>query len=324
MDTFEQPRRVLLAGGSGVIGYHLQRHLHRRGDEVRQLVRRTPHGLHEIAWDPDTGRLSPAALDGVDAVINLGGAGLGDRRWSAAYRHTITRSRIRPTALLAEHIAQEITRSGRTIRFLQASAVGYYGNRGDDVITEDSDAGSGFLAELCQQWEAATQPAQQAGASVALLRTGIVLAPRGGALGPMMPLLRLGLAGPLAGGRQWWPWISLVDHVRAQLHLLTSTVQGPINLSAPVICRQGEVIAQVAAALRRPAHLPVPRFALRAVLGPFADEVLASQRMLPQALLDDGFTFHHPHIAPAAAWVARGIKGTARSAGSATPVAHQG
>ncbi len=309
-------RVVLLAGSSGLLGRNLAAALRARQWQVRRLVRRPARGADEITWDPAAGRLAPEALQGVDAIVNLGGAGLGDHRWTDSYRETIRSSRLQGTALLAETIAreQERRREGqpdvRPLRYLQASAVGYYGDRGEEQLLEQSSPGDGFLADLCRDWEAATRPATDAGASVALLRTGIVLAPRGGALGPMLPLLRLGLAGPLGGGRQWWPWLTLHDHIRAQLHLLDSDRRGPVNLASPRPARQGEVIRSLAHALHRPAVLPVPRFALRIVLGPFADDVLASQLMVPGALTEDGFGFDHAELDAASGWVARHITRT--------------
>lgn len=304
---------VLIAGASGLIGSHLTAALRARGTTVRHLVRGPARRATEMSWDPDNGQLSADALQDVTAVVNLGGAGLGDRRWTTKYRRVIRDSRINGTRLLAEAIAAEeayrhghaATSSRPPIRFLQASAVGYYGDRGEEPLTESSADGEGFLAELCRDWEAATEAAAAAGAAVTLLRTGIVLSPRGGAMGPLLPLLRWGLAGPLGGGKQWWPWISLHDHIRALLHLLDGELRGPVNLAAPGLRRQGAVIKDLAAAMHRPAVLPVPRFALRIALGAFADDVLASQKVLPTALLSDRFAFTHPTSEAAAAWVAR-------------------
>lgn len=298
-----RPRTVLVAGGSGFLGTHLVRHLAHRGDAVRRLVRRAPRGPEEVRWDPASGGLPRDALADVDAVVNLGGVGLADRRWTPRYRAEIIASRVQGTDLLARALADEARR--RTgLRFLQASAVGYYGDRGEEVLTEDSSSGDDFTAEVCRRWEAATAPAEAAGVPVVHLRTGIVLGPGGGAVGPLLPLLRAGLAGPLAGGRAWWPWISLADQVRAQLHLLDSSLAGPVNLVGPEPARQGDVMRELARAMHRPAVIPVPRLALRVVLGEFADSILASQRLLPRRLLDDGFTFCHPTLRDAAEWVA--------------------
>ncbi|MDD9205909.1 TIGR01777 family oxidoreductase, partial [Georgenia sp. 10Sc9-8] len=256
------PRTVLVAGASGYLGSHLVRHLRHRGVTVRRLVRRPARGPEEFSWDPAAGRFPQDALTGVDAVVNLGGANLG-RRWTRSYKETILRSRTEGTGLIAEGLAQhaaDLPADAPRPRLLQASAVGYYGDRGEEQLTEAAPPGQGFLAEVVQAWEGATVPASAAGVPVALLRTGIVLAPTGGAMGRMMLLLRTGLAGPLGTGRHWWPWITLADHVRAQLHLLTSELTGPVNLSAPQPARNAEVIREVAHAMHRPAVLRVPRW----------------------------------------------------------------
>ncbi|WP_127571950.1 TIGR01777 family oxidoreductase [Georgenia faecalis] len=303
----DRPLTVLAAGASGLLGSHLARHLIHRGDTVRRLVRHPATSPEEVQWDPGAGVLPAGVLEDVDVVVNLGGAGVGDHRWTPAYRETIRASRVDGTRLLAGALAEEAhrrARAGRPApRLLQASAVGIYGDRGEEALTEDSALGSDFLANVCRAWEGATAPAQEAGVTVTLLRTGIVLAPGGGAVGPLLPLFKAGLGGPLGGGRQWWPWISLADHVRAQLHLIDSPLTGPVNVSGPNPQRQGEVIRALARSLGRPAFVPVPRLALRVALGPFADDVLASQRMLPSRLLADGFTFLHPRAEDATAWV---------------------
>jgi uncharacterized protein (TIGR01777 family) len=183
------------------------------------------------------------------------------------------------------------------------SAVGYYGNRGDEVLTEASTGGAGFLADVVRAWEAETAPAAEAGIRVALARTGLVMAPSGGAFGRLLPLLRLGLAGPLGNGRQWWPWITLEDQNAALEFLLEKDLHGPVNLSAPNPLRQGELTRALGRAFRRPTLLPAPAPALRLVLGEFSAEVLASQRMVPRRLLDAGFSFRHPDVDSAAEWL---------------------
>ena len=291
---------IVVAGSQGLIGTALVRSLAAQGHQVRRLVRRPPGTAREISWDPDAGRLDPNDLTGVDAVVNLGGAGLGDRRWDAAYKRVILRSRTAPTALLARTLA-EMTDGPRIL--LQGSAVGVYGDRGGEVLTEDSEPGDDFLARVVRSWEAATAPAEGAGVRVAHLRTGIVMSPQGGSFGRLLPLLRLGVGGPLGHGRNYWAWITLEDHVRAVEHLLTADLTGPVNLTGPQPATQQDIITALARALRRPAFVRVPRFALRTVLGEFADDVLASQRALPVRLQSAGFTFHHPDLASAAAWV---------------------
>jgi len=290
--------RVAVAGSSGLLGSALVGHLTRRGHTVRRLVRRAATGPEEISWSTD-GQVVPD-LRGIDAVVNLGGAGLGDHRWTQAYRTTILRSRTAPTAVLARTIAH-LDDGPRVL--LQASAVGYYGDRGDEILTEQSRPGDDFLAEVVHAWETATAPAEEAGIRVAHLRTGIVMSRKGGSFGKLLPLLRLGVGGPLGDGRNVWSWITLVDHARAIEHLLTADVSGPVNLTAPEPAPQREVISAVARALHRPALVRVPRFALRLVLGEFADDVLASQHALPQVLADSGFRHVHPTLPQAAAWI---------------------
>jgi uncharacterized protein (TIGR01777 family) len=295
------PRTVVIAGASGLIGRALVRHLRRRGDGVRRLVRRAPTARDEVFWDPDAGRLDPAALDGVDALVNVGGAGVGDHRWTAAYKAEIRRSRVDATALLAAAAA----RCDRPpARYLQASASGFYGSRGEEVLDESSAPGEGFLAELVRDWEAAADPARAAGIPVVHLRSGIILAPGAGALARMLPLFRLGLGGRLGSGRQWWSWITLADEVRAILHRLGSDLTGPVNLTAEP-ARNADITRALAHALHRPAVLPVPGFALRLVVGGFAGEVLGSQRIVPGVLLADGFAHRHPTIESASAWLTR-------------------
>jgi uncharacterized protein (TIGR01777 family) len=264
---------------------------------VLRLVRRQPAGADEERWEP--GRpLPPTVLDGCHAVINLSGAGVGDRRWSAGYKRTLVESRTLTTGTLARAVA---TAQSPPPVLLNASAVGYYGDRGDEELTEQSPGGVGFFADLCRAWEAATEPARSAGVRVVLLRTGLVLGPGGGLLGRLLPLFRLGLGGRLASGRQWQPWISLTDQLGAIEHLLTGDLSGPVNLTAPAPVRNSELTAALAGAVHRPALLPAPRFGLRLVLGDFADEVLASQRVLPAALTGDGYHFTHPDLAAAVA-----------------------
>lgn len=293
---------VVIAGSHGLIGSALVEHLASQGHQVRRLVRRAPACSREIGWDPDSGRLDPEDLRDADAVVNLGGAGLGDRRWTPAYRRTIVTSRTRPAALLADTLA---TLDDRPRVLLQGSAVGFYGERGEEVLTEASGPGEGFLVDVVRAWEGATRPAEEAGVRVAHLRTGIVMSRSGGSFGRLLPLLRLGVGGPLGDGRNVWSWITLVDQVRAIEHLLTADVAGPVNLTAPAPARQAEIIHALAHQLRRPALLRVPRTALRIVLGEFTDDILSSQRALPAVLASSGFQHEHPDLASAAAWVTR-------------------
>lgn len=291
---------VVIAGSHGLIGTALVEHLAAQGHHVRRLVRGEPRCAREIGWDPARGHLDPDDLRSAEAVVNLGGAGLGDHRWTESYRRTIVRSRTGPTALLARTLA-DLDDGPRIL--LQGSAVGYYGDRGDEVLTEESEPGDGFLVDVVRAWEGATRPAEEARVRVAHLRTGIVMSRTGGSFGRLLPLLRLGVGGPLGPGTNHWAWITLIDQVRAIEHLLTAPVAGPVNLTAPEPAPQAEIIRAVARALHRPSVLRVPRAALRLVLGEFADDILSSQRALPSVLAASGFVHTHPDLASAAAWV---------------------
>lgn len=294
--------QVVIAGSSGFIGSALVPHLRESGHDVRVLVRGAAHGPREIPWDPAAGRLDPAAIADADAVINLAGANVASRPLTTARKREILSSRLRTTGLLARTLA-DLDDGPRVL--LQASGIGAYGSRGDDVLDEGEPIGTTFFAEVVRQWEAATRPAEDAGVRVVHLRTGIVLGQGGGALGPLLPLIRLGLGGRLGSGRQFWPWITLVDEVRAITHLLTAPVHGPVNLvTSPA--RNAEVVAALAQAMHRPAVVPVPAFALRAVLRDFSSEVLGSIRAVPAALDASGFSPTHADLATAAAWVATG------------------
>ncbi|SEE01583.1 TIGR01777 family oxidoreductase [Ruania alba] len=289
---------VVIAGSSGFLGTALTERLHANGHQVRRLVRRPATEPSEISWEPAAGRFPDEALTGATHVINLAGAGVADRRWTSARRQTILTSRVAPTTLLATSIAA----TGRTdLTLVNASAVGYYGDRGEDVLDESAAPGASFLARVCRAWEAATEPAAEAGARVVNLRTGIVLDTGGGALAQMLPLLRFGLAGPLGNGRQWWPWITRADVLSAIQHvLLESVISGPVNLCAPNPARNRDVMASLARAVGKPAVLPVPGTALHMALGGFAAELLGSQRVVPDALLEDGFGFTWPDLDQAA------------------------
>ncbi|GAB3163495.1 TIGR01777 family oxidoreductase [Myceligenerans halotolerans] len=321
---------VAIAGGHGFIGSALIAHLVERGHDVRRLVRRgsaagrampgddpgavaddgasTRGRVTDVVWDPRTGELDPAALEGADAVVNLAGAGVGDRRWTAAYRATIRESRTSTAGLIARTVAALDSRPA----LVQASAVGYYGDRGDEALTERSGPGDDFLAGVVRDWEAAPAPAADAGARVVLLRSGIVLAPRGGALGRLLPLVRLGLGGPLGGGRQWWPWITLPDELAVLRRAIGAddggpALSGPVNSVAPGLVTNAGLTRALAAALHRPAVVPAPAFALRTALGGFADELLASRRLAPAALQDAGFAWQHATAESAASWIAAEI-----------------
>ena len=299
MSTTER-QRVAIAGSSGLIGSALSSALRQRGDKVVALVRRPPEGEHERQWDPDAGDLDPAHLADIDVVVNLAGAGVGDKRWTPEYKREVLTSRTTTTGLIARRLADGAGPS----RLVNASAVGFYGDRGEETLTEDSPAGAGFLAEVVRAWEAATEPASAAGIPVAMSRTGLVFAPDGGALAPLLTLGKYGLAGPLGSGKQWWPWISLTDEVGALMHLIDHPeITGPVNLTAPQPQRQKVVAKKLGAALGRPAVLPAPAFAMRIAVGEFAGEILASTKAMPTVLEDSGYSFTHADLRSALDWI---------------------
>jgi uncharacterized protein len=291
--------RVAVTGSHGLIGSALVTALREAGHEVIQLVRGTPGGPGQVQWDPDGGSVDLAGLAGVEAAVHLAGAGVGDRRWNDEYKRVIRDSRVLGTRTLV----RALTALDPLPRVLiSGSAIGYYGERGEEELTEDSARGTGFLSDVVRAWEAETEPAQQAGIRVAHPRTGLVMARSGGAFAQLRLLARLGLAGPLGSGKQWWSWITLPDQVAAIQYLLESDLAGPVNLTAPAPARNVEVIRALASAAHRPAVLPAPGFALRLALGEFAGEILGSQRVLPTRLTTSGYTFQHPDLASAAAW----------------------
>ena len=299
-------KRVAVTGSSGLIGGALRRALIDRGDEVVRFVRRSPSAPDEVQWDPSRGRLGPGALDGVDAVVNLAGVGIGERRWNAEHKREVERSRTNATGTVAEALVAHRDRTGETVRLVNASAVGYYGDRGEEHLSETSDPGQDFLSGVVVRWEGAAGPAVDAGVPVAFVRTGLVMAHKGGAFEQVVLLGRLGLGGPMASGREWWPWITLVDEVSAILHLIDRPeLVGPFNLVAPGSARQREIASAIGSALSRPAFVPAPHFAIRAVIGEFADYVVASQRVEPVALLASGFTFEHPDLDGAVRWLVK-------------------
>lgn len=294
--------KIVVSGASGLIGRPLVRRLRADGHEVVQLVRRTPRQPGEAAWDPGRGEVDEAALDGVDAAVNLSGAGIGEHRWTEEYKREIRASRVAATRTLAAALAG-LDRPPRAL--LNASAIGYYGDRGDEELVESSPPGTSFLADVCQDWEAAARPAEDAGIRVTYLRTGLVMSPRGGAFGRLLPLFRLGLGGRLGDGRMWWSWITLEDQIGAIRFLLDTDLPGPVNLTGPAPARNADVTRELGRALHRPAVLRVPRLALRTALGEFAEDVTSSQRVLPARLTDAGYTFRHPDLASACRWVAQ-------------------
>ena len=293
--------RVAVSGASGLLGTTLVPALRESGHQVQRLVRRPARAEDEVSWDPAAGTVDLAALSGVEAVVNLSGAGVGDRRWTDAYKRTILDSRVDSTRTLATAVA-ELSPAPKVL--LSASAVGYYGDRGEEVLLEPSSRGDGFLADVVVAWEAAAAPAADAGVRTVLLRTGLVMSATGGAFGRLLPLFKAGLGGRIGDGRMWWPWITLVDALRAIEFLLhVDDVSGPVNVGSPDPVRNTELTTALGEALHRPTLLTVPVVALRVALGEFASEITASQRMLPQVLLDAGFDFAHAEVDTAARWL---------------------
>ena len=285
--------RVVVAGSSGLIGTALVAHLRETEHEVLRLVRRAPKAPDERGWDPPAGRIDDGTFDGVDAVINLNGVGIADRPWSGSRKQLIRDSRNVPTEVLAGAVAEHGVPA-----LLSASGINYYGDTGDREVDETSPAGAGFMAEVCQDWEAATKPAVAAGARVVLLRSAPVLSPANGIMSRLRPLFKLALGGRIGSGRQYFPWISLDDEIGAIRFLLeNSAISGPVNLAGPELVTNAEFTTALAAAVNRPAVFVAPAFALRAVLGQMAEEmVLTGPRARPAVLLDAGFQYRHSSV----------------------------
>jgi uncharacterized protein (TIGR01777 family) len=282
--------RIAVTGSRGLIGASLVRHLRSEGHEVTRIVRGKAQP-DEVLWNPEEGTIEADKLRGVEAVVHLAGAGVGDHRWSASYKKSILSSRVNGTATLAEALSRL---PDVPAVMVSASAVGYYGSRGDEVLTEDSAPGAGFLADVCRQWESATAMAASAGVRVVNLRTGVVLSAAGGALKKQLPPFRLGLGARLGRGDQQFSWITRRDAVAAVVFLMErDALSGPFNLTAPHPVPNAEFTQALGRALRRPAKLYVPATALRIVVGDemTAEFLLASQRAVPQRLLAAGFEF---------------------------------
>lgn len=287
-------KQVGITGSSGLIGSALVDALTAAGHTPVPIVRRAA-GDGEIEWQPQDGRVDRAAIAGLDAVVNLAGAGIGDHRWTDEYRRTILDSRVQGTELLAQTYAD--LGADAPAALVNASAIGFYGPSGDTVLDESSPNGDGFLADVCRAWEGATAAAEPV-SRVAMLRTGIVLSPDGGALGKMLPLFKFALGGRFGDGRQWMSWISLPDTVAAILHVIDGDVEGPVNLTAPTPVTNRDFTAALADALGRPAFLPVPKFGPKLLLGGDLAQALLfdSQRVLPGVLTESGFGFAHPTL----------------------------
>ncbi len=283
--------KILVTGATGLVGSAVVPFLAGGGREVARLGRSAP-GAGDIRWDPDAGVLDARALEGFDGVVHLAGENIASGRWSAAKKRRIKESRVRGTRLLAETLAG-LERPPRVL--VSASAVGFYGDRGDEELTESSPAGSGFLSDVCREWEAATEAAEGKGVRVVHARLGVVLSRDGGALGKMLTPFRLGAGGIVGNGRQYMSWMTLDDTAAALGHLLaTETVSGPVNVVAPVPVTNREFTSTLGRVLRRPTVFPLPGFVARVVFGEMADALLlASTRVQPAGLLDSGYTFRH-------------------------------
>lgn len=286
--------QIVISGASGLVGTALQQQLLNEGHTVTNLVRKATTNGDESTWDPYAGVIDLDVLRAADAVINLSGAGIGDRRWSQSYRKTLLESRIRTTSLLAGSLAT-LASDGNQRMLLNSSAIGIYGDRGDEEVDESSEHGSGFLADICLDWEAATSPAEQAGVRVVHLRTGIVMSKKGGVLKKLLPLFKLGLGGRLGSGRQWQSWISIDDEIGAIVHLLSAEVSGAVNLTAPNPVTNQQFTAALGRAVRRPTLFSVPAFAPKILVGgEFAEQLLLTgQRVLPTKLVQSGYVFTH-------------------------------
>lgn len=290
--------RVAIAGSTGLVGTRLVEALRRDGASVVRLVREETDASDGIRWDPAAGEIRGSELEGLDALVNLAGRSIAASRWTRPVKRSIWDSRIRGTALLARSVAA-LERPPRV--WINASAIGFYGDRGDEWLDESSTAGEGFLARLCTRWEAETEPAREAGVRVVLPRFGLVLAGNGGALARMLPIFRGGLGGRLGSGRQYMSWIGLDDLVDAiRFAIENDTLEGPVNAVGPRPVTNAEFTRELAGQLHRPAWFPAPAFALRLVLGEMADELLlASQRVKPAKLVEAGFAFRDTWLASA-------------------------
>ena len=288
--------KIAITGSTGLIGTALLRELEASGHAIIRLVRtKGAVGPRAVLWDPETGIRDPAPLEGFDALVHLAGENLASGRWTAARKTQLRHSRVHATRKLSESLVR-LSTPPRTM--VCASAIGIYGDRGDAVLTEESPAGQGFLARLCQEWEAAAASARAQGIRVVFPRLGIVLAQTGGALGRMLPAFRLGLGGPLGTGRQFWSWIALQDVIGAVVHILAdAAIAGPVNLTAPQPVTQSEFARTLGQVLHRPAVLPAPAWALRLAVGEMADQaLLASARVIPATLTAQGYRFRFPEL----------------------------
>ena len=293
--------RVLVSGASGLVGTEVIRQLKEQGHEPLRLVRRKPTAADEVEWNPSKGYLQPGIMETIDAVVNMAGATTGKIPWTSAYKREIVSSRIDSTRTLVNAMQSA---SRRPSVLVSGSASGFYGDSGDRILSESSPKGTGFLSDLAHEWE---QEALKAPTDVrvVLARTTMVMSRKLGALGRLLPLIKLGIGGPLGSGRQWWAWISLPDEAAAIIHLIkTSTAYGAYNLTAPEPATCGQIVKALAKNLKRPSLIKVPTFALKLLIGEAAVELLlCSQNMTADRLLATGFKFQHPTLAESAAWV---------------------
>jgi uncharacterized protein (TIGR01777 family) len=285
--------KIAISGASGMIGSALVPALRAGGHDVLRLVRREPTARDEVGWDPEAGTIDATALGGIDAALHLSGRTIG-QRWSEKVKREVLASRVDTGRLLARTLA---SLDPQPAVLVSAGAVGYYGNRGDEELTEESARGEGFMADVCEAWEGSLEPAREAGMRVVVLRQGIVLSRIGGALPKLLTPFKLGLGGRLGSGAQWWSWITLEDLVRVYEHALTGDLEGPVNVAAPGAVTNGELTKALGRALGRPTLLPVPASAVKAVFGQMGVEaLLGGQRAIPAKLAASGFTFSQPTI----------------------------
>ena len=288
--------KVLVTGSSGLIGGELVAELRRRGDQVIRLVRRPATGAGEASWDPGAGSIEAGKLEGLDGVVHLAGVGIGDHKWSDDHKRAVLDSRVQGTGLLARTLAQ-LDQPPKVL--VSGSAVGYYGYESDQPVTENSPKGGGFLADTVAAWEDAAAPATDAGIRTVLLRSGVIITAKGGALKKQLLPFKLGIGGKLGTGRQWLSWISLDDEIAGILHLVaTESARGPVNVTSPRPVTNAEFTATLAKVLKRPAFMPVPTPALHVLFGKemTKEMLLGGQRVLPETLEASGFAFGYPEL----------------------------
>lgn len=291
--------RVLISGASGLVGTELARQLIEAGHEPVKLVRRAATASNEVSWNPGRGEIDPEIMESIDAVVNLAGATTGRIPWTKNYKKEIVSSRIDSTRTLVTAINRA---ANPPTVLVSGSASGFYGEGGSSWLTEDSPKGKGFLSDLANNWE---QEAMKAKARVVLVRTTLVMSKKRGALGPLMPLLKLGVGGPIGSGKQFWAWINLVDEAAAIIHLInTPTAHGPFNLTAPEPATCEQMIVGLGKAINRPTFLRIPEFAMKLLIGEAAEELLlVSQKMTANKLIASGFRFRYPDLQSSIKWV---------------------